>query len=214
MRSPSQTDRCSTAVARTTAVEPRTSASKVTAIETEARASRKATPSVRALQHAVEGPPCPRGSHRSSKIAPDERWSPSALPVEPPSAGPLPIADFGQVLAVLAYVLLVLEQLLSELLLHVEALLAGLRQAIDGVDDEMEAVQIVQHRHVERGRDRALFLVAADVDVVVIGAAVGQPVDEPRVGMEGEDDRLVLGEDLVEVFVAEAWGARSEAEAS
>ena len=76
-------------------------------------------------------------------------------------------------------------------------------QAVDGVHDEVEAVQIVQHRHVEGGGDRALFLVAADVDVVVVRAAVGQPVNQPRVAMEGEDDRLVRGEEFVEVRVAQ-----------
>ena len=88
-------------------------------------------------------------------------------------------------------------------LLQVDALVAGLRQAVDGIHHEVEAVQIVQHRHVEGRGDGALFLVAADVDVVVVGAAVGQPVDQPRVGMEGKDDRLILGEDLVEIHVAQ-----------
>jgi hypothetical protein len=37
----------------------------------------------------------------------------------------------------------------------------------------------------------ALLFVAADVDVVVVGAAIGEAVDQPRVGVEGEDDRLV-----------------------
>ena len=74
--------------------------------------------------------------------------------------------------------------------------------AVNDVHYEVEAVQIVQHRHVERRGDGALFLVAANVDVVVVGAAVGEPVDQPRVSMEGEDDRLVLGEELVEIHVA------------
>ena len=100
-------------------------------------------------------------------------------------------------------VLLVLDQLVLELLLQVDALVAGLRQAVDGVHHEVEAVQVVQHRHVEGRGDGAFFLVAADVDVVVVGAAVGQPVDQPRIGMEGEDDRLVLGEELVEIHVAQ-----------
>ena len=90
---------------------------------------------------------------------------------------PFPVADFRHVFAVFIDVLLVLDQLVLELLLQVDALVAGLRQAVDGVHHEMEAVQIVQHRHVEGCGDGALFLVAADVDVVVVSAAVGQPVD-------------------------------------
>src|SRR5665647_2799541 len=108
---------------------------------------------------------------------------------------PLPVSDFRHVFAVLVDVLLVLDKLVLELLLQVDASVAGLWQAVDGVHHEMEAVQIVQYRHVEGRRDSALFLVTADVDVVVVRATVGQPVNQPRIGMEGEDDRLVLGEE-------------------
>ena len=88
----------------------------------------------------------------------------------------------------------------------VDTLVTGLRQAVDGVHHEVEAIQVVQHRHVEGRGDGALFLVTADVKVAVVGAAVGEPVDQPRVAMEGEDHRPVLGEELVEVHVAQAMG--------
>ena len=68
----------------------------------------------------------------------------------------------------------------------------------------MEAVEVVQHDHVERRRRRALFLVAAHVQVLVVRAPVGQAVDQPRVAVEGEDDRLVLGEQGVEIAVRQA----------
>src|SRR4051794_21086855 len=44
------------------------------------------------------------------------------------------------------------------------------RYAVDNVDDQVEAVDVVAHGHVERRRDRALFLVAPDVQVGVVGA--------------------------------------------
>ena len=72
--------------------------------------------------------------------------------------------------------------------------------------DEVKAVQIVEHGHVEGGGDGALFLVAADVQVVVIGAAVGEAVNEPGVAVEGEDDGLVRGEKRIEIVVAQAVG--------
>jgi len=116
---------------------------------------------------------------------------------------PLPVPDFRQVFAIFFDVLLVLDKLVLELLLQVDALVAGPRQAIDGVHHEMEAVQIVQHRHIEGRGDGTLLLVAADMDVGVVGATVGQPVDQPWVGMEGKDDRLVLGEEFVKIHVAQ-----------
>ena len=73
--------------------------------------------------------------------------------------------------------LLVLDHLVSELLLQVEALVAGLRQLIDGAHDEVKAVQIVRDGHVEGCGEGAVFLVAGDADVVVIGAIAGEAVD-------------------------------------
>jgi hypothetical protein len=55
--------------------------------------------------------------------------------------------------------------------------------------------------HVERGGRGAFFLVAADVQVPVVGAPVGEPVDEPRIAVVGEDHRLAGGEQRVEVTV-------------
>ena len=60
---------------------------------------------------------------------------------------------------------------------------------VDHVDHEVEAVEVVQHHHVERRRRRALLLVAAHVEVVVVRAAVGEPVDQPGIAVVGEDDR-------------------------
>ena len=71
--------------------------------------------------------------------------------------------------------------------------------AVDHVDDEVEAVEVVEHDHVERRRRRALFLVAAHVQVRVVGAAVGEPVDQPRIAVVGEDDRPVAREERVEL---------------
>jgi len=62
---------------------------------------------------------------------------------------PLPVPDLRQVLAVLVDVALVLDQLLFEPLLQAEAGFARLRQPVDRVHHEVEAVQVVQHRHVE-----------------------------------------------------------------
>ena len=101
----------------------------------------------------------------------------------------------------LADVLTVLDQLVAHGLLGVRGLAAELGQAIDHVPHQVEPVEVVHDGHVERRADRPFFLVAAHVHVLVVGAAVGQPVDQPRVAVVGEDDRLVLGEERVEVVV-------------
>ena len=75
---------------------------------------------------------------------------------------------------------------------------------VDHVDDEVVSVQIVEHHHVERGGGGALLLVATHMNPGVVGAAVGQAVDEPGIPVIGEDDRLVRGEDHVELAVGQA----------
>ena len=83
------------------------------------------------------------------------------------------MANFGQIRAIFVNVLPVFDQLALYLPLYIDAFVAGLRQAVDGIHHEMEAIEIVQDRHVKWRGDGALFLVTADVDVVMICAPVG-----------------------------------------
>ena len=89
---------------------------------------------------------------------------------------PLPVPDFRQVLAVLVDVMLMLDELVLHLLLQIGSLGTQMRQAINHVLYQVEAVQVVLYPYVEGRSDRALFLVAPDVEIVV-SPAVGQPVD-------------------------------------
>ena len=53
-------------------------------------------------------------------------------------------------------VLLVFDQLIRKLLLQIDTLVAGLRQAVDNGHHQMKTIQIVQHRHIERCRNCVL----------------------------------------------------------
>ena len=119
------------------------------------------------------------------------------------AAGPPPVGDLGHGHAVRGDVLPVLDELVAHLLHGVGAAVAELGQALDDVDDEVEAVELIEHAHVKRRRDRALLDVAADEHVLVV-AGVRQLVDELRIAVEGEDDGLILREDEVVVLVREA----------
>ena len=73
---------------------------------------------------------------------------------------------------------------------------------VDDIDCEVEAVDLIENRKLQRRVDVALFLIPADVDVSVVGPAISELVDERRVGVEVEDDGLVAGEQAVELLVA------------
>src|SRR5262249_38773135 len=64
---------------------------------------------------------------------------------------PFPAADCGEVVAVFRDVFLVLDQLLVDRLFEVRGPRAELRQPIYHVVHEMEAIQLIEHDHVEGG---------------------------------------------------------------
>ena len=75
------------------------------------------------------------------------------------------------------------------------------RSAIDDVDGQGEAIDFVVDGQFHRRVDIALFLVPAYVPIGVVGPAVRQPVNQPRVAVEIEDNRLVHCEQGVEIAV-------------
>ena len=123
-------------------------------------------------------------------------------------ARPRPGADLGVVLAVLAGVGTGTETTLLHLLTQVRGTLGEPGNAVDHVDHEMEAIEVVEHHHVERRRRRPFLLVAADMEVRVVPAPVGEPVDQPRVAVVGEDDRPRGREERIEL---RRPGARADA---
>src|SRR5664280_1096194 len=113
-------------------------------------------------------------------------------------------AQLRRVVSVLARVGTVAQALVAHVLAQVRGSLAQARNTVDYIDHEVKAVEVVEHHHVERRGRRALLLVSAHVDVVVVGAAVGQPVDQQRVAVVGEDHRATRREQGVELLVGEA----------
>src|SRR5438552_11492218 len=107
---------------------------------------------------------------------------------------PLPVADLRHVLTITVDVVLVIHQPVTKELLGVGGTSCKTRDPIDHITDEMKTIDFIEHHHVEgRGR-RSFLLVAAHMQAVVIGASIGQAMDEPGIAVKREDDRLVAGE--------------------
>src|SRR5882724_11371452 len=117
---------------------------------------------------------------------------------------PLPVAHLRQILAMFGNVLLVLDALVTHSLLGIGHAGAELRHAIDDILYKMEAVEIIQDHHVKGGGGGPFFLVAAHMQVGMVGATVSQAVDKPGIPMESKDDRLIRREQHVEGSVTQA----------
>ena len=90
---------------------------------------------------------------------------------------------------------------IAKLLLRVRSRNAQPRDAVDHVDRQAETVDLVVDGQFQRCVDVALLLVPAHVHVFMIGAAVSQPVDQPRVTVKIEDDRFIQRKQAVEVGI-------------
>jgi hypothetical protein len=87
---------------------------------------------------------------------------------------PAPTLDLGHVFAVPVYVIAMIDQLVAEMLFDVRGFGAKARHPLDNVHRQMEAIESVEHHHVERGRCGTLLVVASHMHVGVVSAAVGQ----------------------------------------
>src|SRR6266498_347833 len=116
---------------------------------------------------------------------------------------PLPFANFGHVLPMLADVVVMLLELAVHQLFQVCKRNLGARDTLQHILDEMEPVETVQHGHVERRCCRSLLIVAPHMDIWMVRASVCQPVYRRRIAVIGEDDRFACRADVVELIVRE-----------
>src|SRR5260370_35943692 len=80
------------------------------------------------------------------------------------------------------------------------------RDAVDHVACKVKSVQIVENSHIERSGRCSFLFVSANVKVVVIRAPISQAVNQPRISVVGEDNRLVRGEERGQLTVGKAGG--------
>jgi hypothetical protein len=90
---------------------------------------------------------------------------------------PFPITDFRQVVSMFADVLFVLDELVAQELFEMRPDALQARDAVDNVARKMKSIQIVENGHIERRGCGSFFFVSADVEIVVIGAAIGEAMN-------------------------------------
>jgi hypothetical protein len=103
-------------------------------------------------------------------------------------------------------ILFVFDELVANCLLGVRGHGTESGDTIDDVGHEVKAIEIIHHHHVERRHGGPFFFEAAHMQIFMVGAAIGEPLNQPRIAVVGEDNRLVGGEQRVEITVTQAVG--------
>src|ERR1700733_4454124 len=102
--------------------------------------------------------------------------------------GPSPVLDFRLVHAFGVSVLSAFDDLPLEPLLQMGPGTLQPGHAVNHVDRQVEAIDLIKDRELQRRIDVAFLFVPAHMNVVVIGPAISKFVDEPRVSVEVEND--------------------------
>src|SRR5579859_4109588 len=117
------------------------------------------------------------------------------------SVRPSPAGNIGLVSTVLIRVIPARDLLIVESFHSAAPNLLKLRHALDRVHGQTETINLVLNRQFQRRIDIALFLVAANVQILVICAAVRQAMDEPGVSVKIKNDRLIYREQRIKIPV-------------
>src|SRR5262249_20066741 len=97
-----------------------------------------------------------------------------------------------------------LHQLAPQELLEVSTDALQPWHTVHDIAGQMEAVELVEHGHIERSRGCAFFFVTAYMEIVVIGTAIGQAMNQPRITVIRKNDRLILRENRIKVAICQA----------
>jgi hypothetical protein len=110
----------------------------------------------------------------------------------------------GLIDAELMRVVAAFDLLVQKSLLRVPANFLQPRHSVNNVHRKAETVDVVVNRQLQRHIDTAFLLVAAHADVFVVPLPIRQPMNQLRVAVEVEDDRLVHGKQRIKIAVSEA----------
>ena len=70
------------------------------------------------------------------------------------------------------------------------------------IDRQTKTINLVIDRQFQRCVDITLLLVTAHMQIFVIGSAIGETVNQPRITVEVENDWLISGEQRIKIAIA------------
>lgn len=98
----------------------------------------------------------------------------------------------------------VVEQPILQILFRVSASCFQPGYTINHIHDQMKAIKIIHHYHVERCGGSAFSFVTAYMQIVVICSSICEPMNKQRVAMKSKDDRFVFGEKCIKINIAQS----------
>src|SRR5579872_6670947 len=126
----------------------------------------------------------------------------------PPQSGrsirPYPVPNLRHVVANLTDIPAMLRPAVLHLLLERCGQITEPGHPVDHIHNQVESVHVVQDTHIERRCRSPLLLVAAYVQVVVVGAPVRKPVNQPGITVVRKQDGPRRGEQDIEIRVRES----------
>ena len=129
--------------------------------------------------------------------------------IQPRLQRPSPSSDLRTVDTMLVGVRSASDLGVAEFLFGVATDTLQARYAVDGVDCQAEPVSLVVHSQFHWGVDVALLFIAPHVQRLVF-SGISQAVNQPGISMEIENDRLVSGEQGIEVLIGQTvWMFRA-----
>ena len=100
----------------------------------------------------------------------------------------------------------VVDDPVAEILLDVGGLPCQVFDTIDHRHAQMKAIQLVHNRHV-KGRGCGAFLaVAMHMEIIMVGTAVNQAMDQPGITMVGKDNRFTRGKQEIKLAIIQPMG--------
>jgi hypothetical protein len=116
--------------------------------------------------------------------------------------GITPVRDFRFIDAMLVGILTTIDLLIAKGFLRMSADIMEFWNAVNHIDRKAKAINLIINGKFQGRIDIALFFVAAHMQISVIGATIGETVNQPRIAVEIENNRLVSGEERIKIAIA------------
>src|SRR5579863_1324810 len=117
---------------------------------------------------------------------------------------PSPIENFRQIDPMATDVIFVVKEPIADELLEISGLRSQTRYAVHDVAGEVKAVNLIEDHHVEGCRRGSLLLISPNMEIGMIRPAIRQAMDQPGITVVGKNDRFILGEEDIKLFVAQS----------